>query len=96
MDAVTSIYKGYPVISVPITERRKFTFGFSKARAILLYLKEIQSFVEQIEQDQETEANQEPNIDILDTVDYQGSKFFNSGDYATGKVVCITPKTLNH
>ena len=39
-------YKGNPVISLPIGPRGGFTFGLTKARAIIKYLDDIKAFIE--------------------------------------------------
>jgi hypothetical protein len=49
MEVTIGEYKGSPVISIPISPDGKFpfTFGLSKARAILKYIDEIKKFVEE-------------------------------------------------
>lgn len=42
-------YKGNPVITLPIGPRGGFTFGITKARAILKYLDDIKAFIEKNE-----------------------------------------------
>lgn len=39
-------YKGNPVISLPIGPRGGFTFGLTKARAIIKYLDDIKAFIQ--------------------------------------------------
>jgi hypothetical protein len=46
-------YKGNPVITLPIGPRGGFTFGLTKARAILKYLDDIKAFIEKNEAKQE-------------------------------------------
>ena len=46
-------YKGNPVITLPIGPRGGFTFGITKARAILKYLDDIKAFIEKNETKQE-------------------------------------------
>ena len=46
-------YKGNPIISLPIGPRGGFTFGLTKARAIIKYLDDIKAFI----------ANNEPKQD---------------------------------
>ncbi|MBN2107963.1 MAG: hypothetical protein JW832_11105 [Deltaproteobacteria bacterium] len=46
-------YKGNPVITLPIGPRGGFTFGLTKARAIIKYLDDIKSFIEKNEPKQE-------------------------------------------
>jgi|GEM_PF-3389013 len=46
-------YKGNPVITLPIGPRGGFTFGLTKARAILKYLDDIKGFIEKNEPKQE-------------------------------------------
>jgi hypothetical protein len=42
-------YKGNPVITLPIGPRGGFTFGLTKARAIIKYLDDIKAFIEKNE-----------------------------------------------
>jgi len=42
-------YKGNPVITLPIGPRGGFSFGLTKARAILKYLEDIKAFIEKNE-----------------------------------------------
>jgi hypothetical protein len=42
-------YKGNPVITLPIGPRGGFTFGLTKARAIIKYLDDIRAFIEKNE-----------------------------------------------
>ncbi len=44
-EATRGEYKGHPVITLPIGGGRGFTFGLTKARAILDHLEEIEKFV---------------------------------------------------
>ncbi len=48
MEVTIGEYKGSPVISLPITPDGKypFTFGLSKAKAILKYIEDIRKFVQ--------------------------------------------------
>lgn len=46
-------YKGNPVITLPIGPRGGFTFGLTKARAIIEYLDDIKAFIEKNEPKQE-------------------------------------------
>ncbi len=48
LKATVSEYKGNPVISLPLgnNERYSFTFGLTKAKAVLEYLDDIKKFVE--------------------------------------------------
>jgi hypothetical protein len=46
-------YKGNPVITLPIGPRGGFTFGLTKARAIIKYLDDIKTFIEKNEPKQE-------------------------------------------
>jgi hypothetical protein len=46
-------YKGNPVITLPIGPRGGFTFGLTKARAIIKYLDDIKGFIEKNEPKQE-------------------------------------------
>lgn len=42
-----SVFRGYPIISVPLSDGTPFTFGVKKAEAILEYLEDIKKFVEE-------------------------------------------------
>jgi hypothetical protein len=42
-------YKGNPIITLPIGPRGGFSFGLTKARAILKYLDDIKAFIEKNE-----------------------------------------------
>ena len=46
-------YKGNPIITLPIGPRGGFTFGLTKARAILKYIEDIKSFIENNEKKQD-------------------------------------------
>jgi hypothetical protein len=46
-------YKGNPVITLPIGPRGGFTFGLTKARAIIKYIDDIKGFIEKNEPKQE-------------------------------------------
>jgi len=46
-------YQGRPTLTLPIDDRRDFTFGFRKAKAILEHLGAIRKFVENAERDDE-------------------------------------------
>jgi hypothetical protein len=48
-EVITGEYKGNPVITLPIGPRGGFTFGITKARAILKYLDDIKAFIEKNE-----------------------------------------------
>ena len=45
-EVIVGEYKGNPVISLPIGPRGGFTFGLTKARAIIKYLDDIKAFIE--------------------------------------------------
>jgi len=45
-EVTVSEYKGNPVISLPIGPRGGFTFGLTKARAIIKYLDDIKAFID--------------------------------------------------
>lgn len=45
-EVIVGEYKGNPVITLPIGPRGGFTFGLTKARAIVKYLDDIKSFIE--------------------------------------------------
>lgn len=53
-DVIIGEYKGSPVISLPLTKdgRVKFTFGLTKAKAVLRCLDDIKEFVEENEKDE--------------------------------------------
>jgi hypothetical protein len=46
-------YKGNPIITLPIGPRGGFTFGLTKARAILKYLDDIKAFIDKNEKKQD-------------------------------------------
>jgi hypothetical protein len=48
-EVIIGEYKGNPVITLPIGPRGNFTFGLTKARAILKYLDDIKIFIEKNE-----------------------------------------------
>lgn len=48
-EVIIGEYKGNPVITLPIGPRGVFTFGITKARAILKYLDDIKAFIEKNE-----------------------------------------------
>ncbi|MCX5899457.1 MAG: hypothetical protein NTX06_01765 [Proteobacteria bacterium] len=48
-EVIIGEYKGNPVITLPIGPRGGFTFGITKARAILKYLDDIKAFIEKNE-----------------------------------------------
>ena len=52
-EVIIGEYKGNPVITLPIGPRGGFTFGITKARAILKYLDDIKAFIEKNETKQE-------------------------------------------
>ncbi|WP_298666602.1 hypothetical protein [uncultured Methanofollis sp.] len=44
-------YKGNPILSIPVGKSgRPFSFGYQKAKAILLYVEEIRAFVRSVEE----------------------------------------------
>jgi hypothetical protein len=43
--ATVSTYKGHPVLTLPVNGTGTFSFGLSKARAVLAYLDDIRAFV---------------------------------------------------
>jgi hypothetical protein len=44
-----SVYKGSPILSIPMVDGRKFSFGRKKAIAILEWMGDIEKFVEESE-----------------------------------------------
>ena len=48
-EVTTGEYKGNPIITLPLGPRGGFTFGLTKARAILKYLDDIKNFIEKHE-----------------------------------------------
>lgn len=64
LEAKVSEYKGNPIIAIPTgnSERYPFSFGYTKAKAILEYLDDIKKFVEEVEKTKEVkETNSETN-----------------------------------
>jgi len=58
LPAKISEYKGNPVISIPLgnNERYSFSFGLTKAKAIIEYLDDIKGFIEKIESKEAVEV----------------------------------------
>lgn len=52
-EVIVGEYKGNPVITLPIGPRGGFTFGLTKARAIIKYLDDIKAFIDTNEAKQE-------------------------------------------
>ena len=62
LPATISEYKGNPIISIPLgnNERYSFSFGLTKAKAIMEYLDDIKKFIDQLEKkEEEAEAKAE-------------------------------------
>ena len=55
LPATISEYKGNPIISIPLgnNERYSFSFGLTKAKAIMEYLDDIKKFIDQLEKKEE-------------------------------------------
>lgn len=55
LPATIGEYKGNPIISIPLgnSERYPFSFGLTKAKAVLEYLDDIKKFVSQYETQEE-------------------------------------------
>jgi len=60
-DATTSEYKGHDMLNLPLggTSDKTFNFGLTKAKTILLYVDEIQKFVDDAEKKKEEESKAE-------------------------------------
>ncbi len=54
-DATRSEYKGHSMLNLPLngTSDKTFNFGLTKAKTILLYIEEIEAFVEDEEKEKE-------------------------------------------
>lgn len=56
LEAKISEYKGNPIISLPLgnSDRYPFSFGYTKAKAIMEYLEDIKKFIAQCEENKTT------------------------------------------
>ncbi len=56
-DATRSEYKGHEMLNLPLggTSDKTFNFGLTKAKTVLLYIDEIQAFVDDAEKEKEEE-----------------------------------------
>lgn len=60
LPATISEYKGNPIISLPLgnNERYSFSFGLTKAKAIMEYLDDIKGFIEKMEAKESAESTE--------------------------------------
>ncbi|MFA8341784.1 MAG: hypothetical protein ACEPO8_02315 [Rhodothermaceae bacterium] len=60
LPATISEYKGNPIISIPLgnNERYSFSFGLTKAKAIMEYLDDIKGFIEKMEAKESAESTE--------------------------------------
>lgn len=63
-EAVRGEYQGNPVLTIFINNNTnyRFSFGYSKAKAIMNYLDEIKSFVDEHEKEKEKETEEQTTV----------------------------------